>query len=432
MLSTLYKYYLSSGSVSIDSRNIVPGALFFAIRGARYNGNRFAQEALDKGARYAIIDDPAYRGASSAYILVENSQAILEALAQYHRLQYGSTFPVIAIAGSFGKTTTKALLNQVLSTVYKTVATPGNLNTSIGVALTLLSMDSTTQMAIIEMGASQKGDIALCCRIAQPTHGLITAIGYAHLKGFGSIEGVLQGKGELYDYLYKTHGVAFVNTMDPLLKRISQRFITPYTYPQCTDYYPLTLVEQRPYLCCKTASGKVLNTKLLGAHQHYNLAAALCVAKYFHIPEPLAYKAMEAYVPSDHRMELVHQGSNQIIIDSYNASPDSMKAALLALLQLQVNYRIVLLGDMADLGQQAIFWHRQLLEQLRDKRYDLVLVCGPIFSETLANYPHAKMHGFIDKTALANYLVHQRFENSGLLLKGSHHMAMHTLMGVIV
>lgn len=427
-IEALYQKYLMAQSVTTDTRHLVPGALFFAIRGPHFNGNAFAAAALAKGARYVIIDDPVYARPSSAYIVVKDSLATLTQLASYHRSQYGPHVPVIAITGSYGKTTTKELLYHTLRTTYRTVATRGNLNTSIGVALTLLSMQQDTQIVIVEMGATQLGDITLCCTIAQPTHGIITAIGAAHLEGFGDISGVIRGKSELYDYLYATGGTIFLNTLAPLLSTISRRFKQPITYPQPNDFAPLALVSEEPYLRCKSSEGQTFTTHLLGKPHIHNIAAALCVAKYFHVPTATAHAAIQTYIPTNQRMQLVVKGSNQLIIDSYNASPASVQAALDALLQLKVRYRMVILGDMADLGSQTTAWHHKIVVQLCQPYYDCVLLCGAFFTLAAHQYPHAKMLCFPNKEALASYLDNHTFQHSGILLKAAHHLAIHTLV----
>ena len=430
-IESLYRCYLSSCGVSIDSRCMQPHGIFFAIRGVNYNGNAFAKEALAKGARWVVVDDKTYMDDHPAYILVDDAQHSLEALARYHRSQCEPPYGLIAVTGSYGKTTTKELLRSILSTTYRVVATQGNLNTSLGVALTILSMDKKTQLAIVEMGASQKGDIEKCCNIAQPTHGLITAIGPDHLQGFHSIQGVLEGKLELYHYLSSKEGTVFVNSTDPLLVDASRRLGKRYTYPQSQDDLHLSLVDQTPYLRCKVTDGPVLHTQLLGAHHYYNLAAALCVAKYFGVPHSLAYAAVQDYRSERGRMELVCKGSNQLIIDSYNASPDAVRSALLTILRLKVKRRIVILGDMADLGGDAIAWHKKILALLADKSYDLVLLCGPLFLGALGRGGDVRMIGFREKSALVDYLSREHFEDCGFLLKGSHHMSMHTLVDAI-
>ncbi|WP_243017953.1 MULTISPECIES: UDP-N-acetylmuramoyl-tripeptide--D-alanyl-D-alanine ligase [Candidatus Cardinium] len=430
-IETLYQKYLITRLVTTDTRDCAPGALFFAIRGANFNGNAFAQEALAKGASYVIIDDPAYARPSAAYILVKNSLDTLTRLASHHRSQYGDHFPVIAITGSYGKTTTKELIHAVLRTTYSTIATKGNLNTSIGVSLTLLAMRQDTEIAVIEMGATQLGDITLCCKIARPTHGLITAIGEVHLTGFGNIRGVIRGKSELYDYLYATGGTIFLNTLVPWLSTISRRFRKPITYPQPNDFAPLEWVSQEPYIRYKSLEGVVVTTHLLGKPHIYNIAAALCVAKYFHVDSAAAHQAIQAYVPTNQRMQLVKKGSNQLIIDSYNASPASVQAALDTLLQLKVGYRIVILGDMADLGNQTTAWHKKIMQELFQPDYDRVLLCGPCFTFAASQQPHEKIACFPDKECLANYLNSHTFQNSGILLKAAHHLAIHTLVEVL-
>ncbi|WP_342265215.1 UDP-N-acetylmuramoyl-tripeptide--D-alanyl-D-alanine ligase [Cardinium endosymbiont of Philonthus spinipes] len=427
-IEALYQKYLTTQSVTTDTRHLAPGALFFAIRGPHFNGNAFAAEALAKGARYVVIDDPTYRISSPAYILVKDSLATLLQLARYHRSQYWADFPVVAITGSYGKTTTKELIYTTLRTTYRAVATKGNLNTPIGVALTLLSMQPDTQIAVVEMGATQLGDIALCCKIASPTHGLITAIGAAHLEGFGNITGVMQGKGELYDYLYLTDGTIFLNTADPLLSTMSKRFTKPITYPQPNDFAPLALAGQEPYLRYKSAEGGVFTTHLLGKAHISNIAAALCVAKYFKVASAAAHQAIQGYIPNNQRMQLVIKGSNQLIIDSYNASPASVQAALDTLVQLKVGYRVVILGDMADLGNETAVWHDQIVQQLCAPHYDRVLLCGPFFTLAAQKQPNTKIECFPDKAALADYLGRHTYQGSGILLKAAHGMAIHTLV----
>lgn len=430
-IAEIYQKYLVSRSVTIDSRNVSPGTLFFAIRGPNFNGNTFAEAALAKGASYAIIDDPTCIKPSSAYILVENSLSTLHHLANYHRRQYGMHLPIIAITGSYGKTTTKELIYRILSTTYKTVATKGNLNTSIGVSLTLLSITHDTEIAVIEMGATQLKDIALCCTIAKPTHGIITAIGDAHLDTFKNLEGVIQGKGELYDYLYTTKGVVFLNTLDDLLQTISSRLPSLVTYPQAKDFAPLDLVAADPYLCYRSPEGSHVKTHLLGRVHIHNVAAALCVAKYFKVPIKAAHQAIRTYVPKNLRMELVVKGSNQLIIDSYNASPASVQAALNTLLKLNVGRHIVILGDMAELGNQTNAWHNKIIEQLHHPSYNLVLLCGPLFTAAASKQPSDKIHCFPSKEVLADYLCRHHFQHSGILFKGANNLAIHTLVAFV-
>ncbi|TDG93352.1 UDP-N-acetylmuramoyl-tripeptide--D-alanyl-D-alanine ligase [Cardinium endosymbiont of Culicoides punctatus] len=423
----IYQKYLITRSVTIDARNVSPGSLFFAIRGTKFNGNEFAEAALAKGASYAIIDDPAYMQPSSAYILVEDSLSTLHYLANYHRRQYGIHFPVIGITGSYGKTTTKELIWRVLHTTYKTVATKGNLNTSIGVALTLLSMAQDTEIAVVEMGATQLKDIALCCSIAEPTHGIITAIGDAHLESFYNLEGIIQGKGELYNYLYLTQGIVFLNTLDTLLQPMSARLPNLVTYPQANDFAPLDLVSENPYLCYRSPEGTHVRTNLLGKPHIYNIAAALCVAKYFKVPIEAAHQAIQTYVPKNFRMELVVKGSNQLLIDSYNASPASMQTALDTLLQLKSAYYIAILGDMAELGSKTAIWHDKIIAQLCHSSYNLVLLCGPLFTVAASKKPHKNIHCFPNKEILVDYLCTRNFQHSAILLKGTNALAMHTL-----
>lgn len=429
-LEKLHQIHAGARSVSIDSRTVAPGALFFALRGPHFNGNAFAQEALAKGACCAVVDDPACLPEANGF-LVEDGRQALEALAQYHRTHHRAGVPVIGITGSYGKTTTKELLHACLRTTYRTVATEGNLNTSIGVALTLLRMDADTQAAVVEMGATEVGDVERCCRLAAPTHGLVTAIGEAHLASLGTLRGVLQAKRELYDWLHRTGGVAFLNSLEPLLREVGEAVATAITYPQPTDAFPVEVVAQDPYLRCALPNGSSFGTHLMGAPHRGNVAAALCVAHHLGVPLEAACRAIQAYVPANRRMEWVRKGDHRLIVDSYNASPASVEMALSVLLRLSVRHRVVVLGDMAELGERSAYWHARIVAGLRDPGYNVVCLCGPAYARALRDNPHPKMHSFPDKAALADWLAQNPMEPSGWLFKGSAGWQMHTLADVV-
>ena len=291
-IEQLYKYYLESRSVSTDTRKILPGSVFFALKGDRFNANEFAAQALEKGASYAVIDEERY-AISSKCIVVSNVLDTLQKLAAYHRQQL--SIPVIGLTGSNGKTTSKELLNAVLSRKYKTYATQGNLNNHIGVPLTLLAIDNSIEVAVVEMGANHLGEIALLCSIANPTHGFITNIGKAHIGTFGGFENIIRGKSELYQHLISKSGVAFINSRSEILSNMAKRFKDPVLYPSKDDYYHCELVDADPFLRVKAENGDIILTNLIGTYNFENIAAALCIGKYFKVDAALSNRAIGEY-----------------------------------------------------------------------------------------------------------------------------------------
>ena len=344
--------------VSTDTRNIPEGAIFFALKGPSFNANEFALEALDKGAAFAVIDEETYQK-DDRMVLVEDVLQTLQELAQYHRQQL--KIPVIGLTGSNGKTTTKELIREVLSQKYKVLATEGNLNNHIGVPLTLLSIDPEIEIAIIEMGANHIGEIARLSEIAQPTHGLITNIGKAHIEGFGGFEGVIRGKSELYHYLIQRGGEVFVNSQDEVLSNMAKRFDKPYFYPAPGDYLTCTLVDADPFVTYENESGTLVKTQLIGTYNFSNIAAAICLGKFFDIPEKEADAAIARYVPTNNRSQIIRKGTNTIILDAYNANPDSMEAALENLKAMKAEDKVVILGDMFELGEESEAEHRRIV-----------------------------------------------------------------------
>ena len=421
---SLYQKYLHDHSVTTDSRNVPPGAIFFALRGPNFNGNAFAAIALEKGASYVVIDDPQYYQDNSRYIWVDDVLTTLYSLANYHRKKFA--IPVIGITGSCGKTTTKDLITVVLSKKYKLAVTQGNLNTVIGVSLTLLAMPINTEIAVIEMGASALGEIALLCQIAMPTYGLITNIGPAHLEGFGSMAGVLRGKSELYDYLLKNNGNIFFNTLDPLLANMAQRFSEPISYPQSKDFCSLSIVDENPFIQYKDEKGVLVNTHLLGKSSFDNMAAAICIGKYFGLPAMQVNQAIQNYMPTNNRTQLVKQGSNQILLDAYNANPMSVKSALYTLQKFPSLHKVVILGDMGELGNLGQQLHQDIVQLTATTHFQLVLLCGP--QMVAARLYNLNAHYFDTKEALATYLMQQKFDQSTILIKGSRFLSLETLV----
>ena len=425
-IAYLYQRYLSYRNITTDSRHVTPNTLFFALKGPHFDGNAFAEQALEKGASYAVIDKAQYKK-DARYILVDNVLVTLQRLASHHRKQL--TIPIIGITGSSGKTTTKELIQAVLRSRYVVTATQGNLNNHIGVPLTVLAIDEKTEIGIVEMGANHVGEIAQLCEIAMPTHGLITNIGHVHIEGFGSFEGVIRGKRELYDYLLRHNGVVFANTTDTTLRSITTPFTHVVTYPQQQDFYHCELVSTSPYMVYQSKNGQVTSSQLLGRYNFYNIAAALCVAKYFKVDEQSANEAIQNYQPSNNRSQIITQGSNIILLDAYNANLESIKGAIQALNVMPTTHRVLILGDMAELGKETEEAHRALGRFTTRAVYKAVLLCGPHMmaaQETNSSALH-----FLNKEDLGVYLAQQKFSNTAFLIKGSRFLQLETLVALI-
>jgi len=414
----LYKLYLECSGVSTDSRNIPPDCLFVALNGPNFNANEFARDAIEHGARYALVDQKEFVNEPNI-LQVQDGLAALQELAQYHRNQL--KIPVIGITGSNGKTTTKELMLQVLSTTYKTMATKGNLNNHIGVPLTVLSIKYDIEMAIVEMGANHIGEIARLCEIAQPTHGLITNIGQAHTEGFGGYDGVIRGKSELYQYLIMNGGEVFINTQDEVLRNMAKRFEQPIYYPEEEDFLHITHIKSDPYLNFMGERNLEIQTRLIGAYNFNNVAAALCVAKYFEVSAEVAEAAVAQFVPTNNRSQVIQKGTNTIILDAYNANPSSMTAALENLLNMKSSEKVAILGDMMELGTESAEAHKNIVA-LTGEGFSQVLLCGPNMEEvsevnSLARY-------FNNRDELVGFLKQNPIENSTILIKASRSMGL--------
>ncbi len=425
-IENLYQKFLACGSVSTDTRSIAEGSLFFALKGERFNGNQFARQALKKGAAYTVIDEPEHRH-DDRCLLVDDALTALQNLAHHHRRELN--IPVIGINGTNGKTTTKELLHAVLSQKYQTLATRGNLNNHIGVPLTLLQLMAETELAIIELGANHVGEIAALCRIAHPTHGLTTNIGKAHLEGFGGLEGAIRGESEQYDYLRKTGGTVFINSQDPLLSNMGKRFAQPYYYPAPGDYFACTLLSADPFVVYQAEGRAPVETQLVGAYNFENIAAALCLGKYFDVPAAAADEAIRSYQPANKRSQVVRQGSNTIILDAYNANPDSMQAAIRNLETMQATQKAVILGDMYELGDTAEVEHRALGKLLAPGSIQRVLFCGELMRAAHEACPRSDY--FPKKADLEAHLRQHPIKDSTVLIKGSRGMAMETVVELL-
>ena len=419
----MYQLFEQHPVITIDSRKITPACIFFAIKGELFDGNSFAAEALKKGAAYAVIDNPAYSIENT--ILVSNVLESLQELAGIHRSELN--IPVIGITGTNGKTTTKELLNAVLGSHFRVQSTSGNLNNHIGVPLTILSLTKNTEIAIIEMGANHPGEIALLCEIARPTHGLITNIGKAHLEGFGGYEGVIKAKSELYHFLKKTQGTAFVNGDNTLLISLSEGIDRVlYGSKQGFQTYA-NLIESDPYLQVTwNHKRKVthINTQLVGAYNLENVLATLSVADYFNIPEEKVIKAISGYVPSNNRSQQVKTDKNLVILDAYNANPSSMQAALANFVQMKADKKMVILGDMLELGEESTREHYAVIGKLKEYGFTDTILVGPEFQKASGN----TLVSFPDISAAVKWLNQHPIRDYTILVKGSRGIKMEKVM----
>ena len=431
---TLYEHYLAAGGlVSTDSRQPQPGTLFFALNGPSFRGADFAAGALAAGASHAVVDDAALATQDPArYTYAPDPLAALQALAREHRRHFSG--PVLAVTGSNGKTTTKELLTVVLAQQYNVLATNGNLNNHIGVPLTLLRLRPQEHtFAVVEMGANHRGEIAAYCQWAEPTHGLITNIGKAHLEGFGGEEGVALGKGELFDYLTQNQGMAFVNTLDAKLPGLAAAVPQRRSYPQPPDDYPASLLAASPALHLRLWDGTEVSAQLTGEYNFANLAAAAAVGAHFGVPSGQVAAALAAYNPQNNRSQLVRTThGNDLILDAYNANPSSMAAALRSLASRPLTAgqgRVAILGDMFELGERAAAEHRALGELAAALPLASVLLIGPLMQEAAAAHPAAQH--FATKAAAAEWLAQHPAASQLVLLKGSRGMGLETLLPLL-
>ncbi|MET0392961.1 MAG: UDP-N-acetylmuramoyl-tripeptide--D-alanyl-D-alanine ligase [Chitinophagaceae bacterium] len=427
-MEELYAIYRQFPSVQTDTRKLQSGSLFFALKGANFNGNVFARQALDAGAAYAIIDEAAFEIPGKT-ILVDDVLTALQQLARHHREQFlERQVPFIAITGSNGKTTTKELIHAVLSTSYKTYTTEGNLNNQIGIPLTILKIKDDAAIAVIEMGANHQQEIAAYCAYAQPTHGLITNAGKAHLEGFGGPEGVKKGKGELFDYLRTLpHGFAFVNWDYDYLREMSKGISGIIKYGTGSDAHVIgRVLSNDPLLEVEIVQGlneKEISTQLVGEYNLPNVLAAVTVGKFFNVPESQIRTAIETYVPSNSRSQLVQQGGNRIILDAYNANPSSMKLAIENFARLRSDNKILMLGAMAELGEQSLDEHQAIAGLIAQHSWKQVVLVGGDFLKI--NHPWLS---FENAAQAKQWLQQQHFTDVHLLIKGSRSMQMEKVL----
>lgn len=415
-ISELYKLYLIHPHVVTDSRQVKQGSMFFALKGENFDGNTFVPAALEAKAAYAVADNEAYRAIPNV-IMVDSVLDTLQQLARLHRQTLG--IPILAITGSNGKTTTKELVSRVLAKKYKVAVTQGNLNNHIGVPLTLLAMPANTQLGVVEMGTNHFGEIAALCSIAQPNYGLITNVGKAHLEFFGSLEGVERAKGELFDYLSVNGGVPFYNMDSDVLSRMVARrcFKETVAYSRFTlGVQALPMSGEHPFLQLDLASGRTIKTNLLGAYNADNVLAALTLAKCFGVSEDDAVDAIESFVPQNHRSQLIKTASNTICLDAYNANPTSMEAALRGFADLQASDKLLILGDMRELGERSDEEHSRILSLVAQLGFTSLLLVGDCFVKAADGTDYQT---FATTYELCVYLQKSHPTGYTILIKGS-------------
>ncbi|RTY86595.1 UDP-N-acetylmuramoyl-tripeptide--D-alanyl-D-alanine ligase [Flavobacterium sp. GT3R68] len=417
-IQNIHNLFLNCASVSIDTRKIETNSFFIAIKGERFDANTFADEALKKGASYVIIDNADYF-IDERTILVNDSLTTLQELARFHRNYL--KLPVIALTGSNGKTTTKELIQVVLSKKYKTKATVGNLNNHIGVPLTLLSFDADTEIGIVEMGANHQKEIEFLCDIAQPDYGYITNFGKAHLEGFGGVEGVIKAKSEMYTYLAKNDKLVFVNLEDPIQSSKTTNMKT-FSFGVNKDAnVNIASVTANPFVDVVYSDIQIVS-HLIGLYNANNINAAITIGKYFGVADSAIKMAIESFVPDNNRSQLLRKDSNEIILDAYNANPSSMAVAIENFVQLEKQNKIAILGDMFELGAESLSEHKNIVELLSDEEQTTCYFIGKDFYNN--KIVKSNLHFYDTFEAFSEAFKRTKFENKMILIKGSRGMAL--------
>jgi len=430
----LYQIYLDSDQkITTDTRKLESGSLFFALKGENFNANEFAQKAIEAGCSLAVVDEEKY-ATSPKIFLVTNVLSTLQELAGFHRKQF--KIPVLAITGSNGKTTNKELIHAVLSKKYNTLATIGNLNNHIGVPLTLLRLKKEHEFAIIEMGANHQGEIEELCRITEPDFGLITNIGKAHLDGFGGIEGVKKGKSELYKFLKSVGGKSFINGDDEILYELAfendkisygSKKLYDVIGKDCTHRETVSFKFTTRYGTKDWNKIEAVNTQIIGSYNFINCLAAACVGNYFKVEDGDVKDALENYLPNMNRSQLLKTSKNTLILDAYNANPNSMKAAIENFAGYKSEHKLVLLGDMFELGNYSEEEHQKLIDLLKEKKFTEVVLVG----EEFFKLPETEFKKFKTTAECRDYLQKKAVSGNTILIKGSRGMKMEVLQEVL-
>jgi UDP-N-acetylmuramoyl-tripeptide--D-alanyl-D-alanine ligase len=422
----LHHLFLNCSSVSTDTRKIELNSLFFCLKGDKFDANTFTKEALQKGASYVIIDNEDYF-IDEKTIVVNDTLETLQNLANYHRKYL--KLPVIALTGSNGKTTTKELLNAVLSKKYNVKATVGNLNNHIGVPLTLLSFDQETEIGIVEMGANHQKEIEFLCDLAEPDFGYITNFGKAHLEGFGGFEGVVKGKSEMYHFLQNNNKKVFVN-LDDAIQLEKSNFISRYSFSTIASTADVFIsnLKANPFVCL-AFNNKNIQSQLVGIYNATNIIAAITIGHYFKVADDLIQQAIENYNPTNNRSQISKKGSNQLILDAYNANPSSMKVALQNFCQLTEQHKIAFLGDMFELGTESFNEHKEFIESLTKEIEIQFYFVGQEFYK--AKIEQSNFYFFATFEDLKEAISELKFDNNYVLIKGSRGMALERIVDLL-
>ena len=416
-IANLYKLYCQHFLVDTDTRNIRKNTLFFALKGDNFNGNSFAEEALKLGASFAIVDEEAYETKENI-ILVNNVLETLQQLANYHRRHL--KIPIIGLTGSNGKTTTKELIHVVLNKKHNTQATKGNLNNHIGVPLTLLSMTDKTELGVVEMGANHLKEIALLCAISEPDFGYITNFGKAHLEGFGGMGGVIKGKSELYAFLKENNKTVFVNPDDEIQVEKTQEINTINFKVEA-----LRFSEANPFVKL-SYNNNTIQSNLIGAYNYSNIAAAITIGAYFKVSDEAIKEAIESYVPKNNRSQIIETKNNKIILDAYNANPSSMKVALENFSAINAETKVVILGDMFELGDESLQEHQAIVDLAISLNFETTFFVGENFNQLKTD-----AHQFKTYELLEDYIKKNPLENQSILIKGSRGMRLERVLDII-
>jgi len=424
VIKEIYNLYKKNYKVTTDTRSDLKDSIFFALKGDNFNANKFAGEAIKKGAEFAVVDEELYQ-TNDKIILVDDVLICLQDLARYHRQILG--IPIIALTGSNGKTTTKELVYSVLKEKFNCAATKGNLNNHIGVPLTLLSMKPGIEIGVVEMGANHHGEIKLLSEIALPDYGYITNFGKVHLEGFGSLKGVIKAKTELYDFLKKNDKIAFVNNKDKIQVEQSQEMNT-FTFGDLNSDFPIEFIDANPFVVVRFAQ-KQVQSHLIGKYNYSNIASAIAIGKFFKLSDESIQSGIEKYTPSNNRSQILKKGSNKIILDAYNANPNSMEAAIENLLQLSDKKKMVILGDMFEIGEHSLPEHQIITDLLTNSNLDTCILIGEIFYSTKETENRIKYFKSFDefKKGISNIEI----ENTTILIKASRGMALERVVDLI-
>ena len=428
-IQNIYSLFLEcNNKISTDSRKIEIGSLFFALKGENFDGNQFAHQALEKGAKYCIIDDPNLPK-QEQFILVENALVALQELANFHRKKF--SIPILAITGSNGKTTTKELISTVLSKKYNLLSTQGNLNNHIGVPLTLLRLNNSHEFAVIEMGANHQGEIWDLCEITEPEYGVITNIGKAHLEGFGGLEGVKRGKSELYKYIQLKKGKVFIHGDDETLQELASN-LDKITYGTKKLYdvvgkinHNANMVEfawKTRYNATEIKNAVFVKSNLVGLYNYFNILCAACVGNFFKVSEIEINTAISEYSPDNNRSQLKKTKKNLLICDYYNANPSSLKAAIDNFKKSDFDKKFLILGDMLELGEESQSEHQSIINTLNELFLDEFILVGPIFKRILPE------KSFLDTEECLTYIKENNLKEKTILIKGSRGIALEKLI----